>query len=544
MLLIVTDTALPPSDSSWITAALIRGVESESGGVVVVNALTDPQLQEVANSGTAAIVAVLDSEADSEVRGACEAAATAVVFVRNPVLPSPEPSSPEPSSPPAASSPPSRPGQHSPPAASSPPSRRTSPPLAVLELEPAGKKILVSANRPRQSTWKLNRLGRALASSACEPQRLDRSDHAIRRRSAANAAVDALVELLDTDGVEEFQIRGGQSMMVQHAGGKRELQSSPFASDDDLIEAIRFLAAYSGDRPQRFDELDPRLDIRVGTNWRLHAEAFVTSPPNVVLRSNMAGRMRLSDLAVACPQLEKVLLEAITGKERANVVVAAAMGGGKTTLCQALLAAVPDHERIDTIEDTPELRLSDYGIHPNAYERLTRDPNQDGHGRHSMADHIRDAKRSNADKLVVGEIRGDGCAALLDAMSSGLAGCLVTLHSQPGKGVLEKLVAYACAEGAEADYARRQIATAVDLCVWMGRNEAGQRVVADVTQLVGIDERTGVIKTKCLWQLQPDQRWASPVGEPEGRLKQMYDDIGLAPVMTVLPTAAATADLS
>ena len=48
---------------------------------------------------------------------------------------------------------------------------------------------------------------------------------------------------------------------------------------------------------------------------------------------------------------------------RANTVVAAAMGGGKTTLVQALLSHVDENERIDTIEDTPELRLSQYGIH-------------------------------------------------------------------------------------------------------------------------------------------------------------------------------------
>lgn len=379
----------------------------------------------------------------------------------------------------------------------------------------------------RRARRQMHRLGRALVTAACAPQRLDRSDGVVRRREAAGAATDSLQELLSEPDVEEFQIRGGEAMIVQHAGGRVERRPSPFAADEDLIEAVRFLAAYSGDRPQRFDELDPRLDVRVGDRWRLHAEAFVTSPPNVVLRSNLAGRMQLADLGFVSPELGSVLIEAIAGRTRANVVVAAAMGGGKTTLCQALLAAVPDHERIDTIEDTPELRLHEYGIHPNTYERLTRDPNQDGHGRHSMADHIRDAKRANVGKLVVGEIRGDGCEALLDAMSSGLDGCLVTLHSQAGKGVLEKLVAYACSEGAEPGYARRQIAAAVDLCVWMGRNTDGQRVVADVTQLTGIDEVTGVISTACLWALHSGERWATPVGNPVGRVASVYSSAGL-----------------
>ncbi|MDE0677375.1 MAG: ATPase, T2SS/T4P/T4SS family [Acidimicrobiaceae bacterium] len=398
--------------------------------------------------------------------------------------------------------------------------------------------VRVKQVETRGAYRQLHRLGRSLAASACAPQRLDRSDGDVRRRTAARAATDALSELLDEPDIEEFQIRGGESMLVQYADGRVERRPSPFAADEDLIESVRFLASYSGDRPQRFDELDPRLDVRIGDRWRLHAEAFVTSPPNVVLRSNMAGRMRLDDLGVVSDELGSVLIEAIAGRVRANVVVAAAMGGGKTTLCQALLAAVPDHERIDTIEDTPELRLAEYGIHPNTYERLTRDANQDGHGRHSMADHIRDAKRANAAKLVVGEIRGEGCEALLDAMSSGLDGCLVTLHSQPGKGVLEKLVAYACSEGAEPDYARRQIAAAVDLCVWMGRNDAGERVVADVTQLTGIDDLTGVISTTCLWALRPGDRWSTPAGRPAGRVAEVYASAGLpeAGGHTELPT--------
>ena len=100
-----------------------------------------------------------------------------------------------------------------------------------------------------------------------------------------------------------------------------------------------------------------------------------------------------------------------------------------------------------------------------------------------MADHVRDAKRANSSKLVVGEVRGEGTMALLDAMSSGLDGCIVTLPSPPGDGVMEKLTAYATSEGADESLARRSIAIAVHLLVWMGRNHAGERVIADVTQL-------------------------------------------------------------
>lgn len=527
MLVVRVSEAVEPADATWCIEALVVGLGRSVGALNVVGALTDlaatPSRSDPPSDGAdgpsapeqlPAVLVELPETPDDQRAGNLAAAEAVVVIVGPDELADAEnqrvvaavvinASGEQPSG-----------------------VRRWWPSVAQHKVGDI-RTCEVDLRQPKTAARLLRRLGRQLAELACAPQRLGADGTDVRRRSAAEVAVSSLEALLGEPDVEEFQIRGGEKMEVRLAGRRYETRPSPFASDDDLVEAVRFLAAYSGDRSQRFDELDPRLDVRVGDSWRLHAEAFVTSPPNVVLRSNMAGRMRIADLGVACEELQALLVEAIAGEARANVVVAASMGGGKTTLCQALLAAVPDHERIDTIEDTPELRLSDYGIHPNAYERLTRDPNQDGHGRHSMADHIRDAKRSNAQKLVVGEIRGEGCDALLDAMSSGISGCLVTLHSMPGKGVLEKLVAYACAEGAESDYARRQIATAVDLCVWMGTNETGQRVVADVTQLTGIDQTSGVISTKCLWALHPGERWARPVGVPVGRVAKTYAAAGI-----------------
>ncbi|MCY3910915.1 MAG: ATPase, T2SS/T4P/T4SS family [bacterium] len=379
----------------------------------------------------------------------------------------------------------------------------------------------------RRDCRRLVRLGRRLAWTAVAPRRLDPLDRETHLWSASQAAQTRLADLLEETGVEEFQIRGGECMIVHRADGRRERRNSPFASNDELIETARHLASFSGGHPQRFDVLDSRLDIRLGDRWRLHAEAFMCHPPTMVLRSNMAGKATFDDLNVAAPLLQKILVGAVSGPVRANIVIAAAMGGGKTTLCQALLATVDGSERIDTIEDTPELRLAQYSIHPNSFERLTRDANNDGVGKLSMSDHIRDAKRANSAKLVIGETRGEGTLALLDAMSSGLNGCLVTLHSQPGPGVLAKLLSYACSEGADPRFARQQIAIAVHLLVWMGRNELGERVISDVTQIVSYDDHNDTIETRCLWALSSGQRWAAPVARPHGQVERLYQAVGI-----------------
>ncbi len=523
MLMVSTDRRLDPQAAGWVVRTIIDGVRASAADVVVGESLADRTL--AASPHRAAVVAVSASEGDSVLR-ATAAAAAGVVWVT------------------AGSGCGLRGRLH----LDAGPATRVPVALVVvsdLDVDTAELRMLagaqavraVSSTPTKRSERTLRRLGRSLGSVAAAPQRMEGADRAVRRESAAAAAARRLRGLLGEDGVEEFQIRGGESMVVEFCNGERQSRSSPFSSDDELIGACRFLAAYSGERPQRFDELDPRLDSRIGDRWRLHAEAFVCSPPTLVLRSNLGGQRSLAELGLCRDQLAEVLVEATAGEVRANVVVAAAMGGGKTTLCQALLARVPPEERIDTIEDTPELRLREYGIHPNAYERLTRDANNDGVGKHSMADHVRDAKRANSSKLVVGEVRGEGTMALLDAMSSGLDGCLVTLHSPPGDGVLEKLTAYATSEGADEGLARRSIAIAVHVLVWMGRNHAGERVIADVTQITGTGA-DGTIETRCLWGLQPGERWASPVATPVGRVADVYRS---AAVTVDCPAASTTA---
>ena len=512
MLMISTDRRLDPHAAGWVVRTIIDGVRASAADLVVGESLADRALAAAPHRAT---VVNVDASEDEGVLQATAAAAAGVVWVT------------------AGSGCGLRGRLH----LSTGPAATVPLALVVMSdhaVDAAEVRILAGAQvvravlstPTRRSERALRRLGRSLGSLAAAPQRMDSADRAVRRESASAAAARRLREMLGEDDVEEFQIRGGESMVVEFSNGERQSRSSPFSSDDEMIGACRFLAAYAGERPQRFDELDPRLDTRIGGRWRLHAEAFVCTPPTLVLRSNLGGQRTLAELGLCSAQLADVLVEAIAGDMRANVVVAAAMGGGKTTLCQALLAQAPSEERIDTIEDTPELRLREYGIHPNAYERLTRDANNDGVGKHSMADHVRDAKRANSSKLVVGEVRGEGTMALLDAMSSGLDGCLVTLHSPPGDGVLEKLTAYATSEGADEGLARRSIAIAVHLLVWMGRNHAGERVIADVTQITGTDV-DGTIRTRCLWRLHPGQRWATPEASPTGRMADIYRSAGV-----------------
>jgi pilus assembly protein CpaF len=121
--------------------------------------------------------------------------------------------------------------------------------------------------------------------------------------------------------------------------------------------------------------------------------------------------------------------------ERKNFIVIGATGSGKTTLLQALLAELPQNERVITLEDTAEIRK------PNQVSAglLTRqDPSRQVPDV-SLDDLLKRALRLRPDRLVVGEIRGAEASTLLLALASGHQGSAGTLHAQSAQEALLRL---------------------------------------------------------------------------------------------------------
>lgn len=364
-----------------------------------------------------------------------------------------------------------------------------------------------------------------------------RSLSSVTAQAGSEAGLAWLRPLLDRTDVEEHTVIAGDRLVSERSDGKIEVHSSPAKNAEDLRRKIKHLATF-GERgqPKTFDPQHPTLDMQLENRWRVHAEAFVTDPPFLTLRSNLAGTKSLAELNVADERLLDLLVEAVAGEQRLNVVIGAQMSSGKTTLCQGLLAKVPHTERMDTIEDTPELRLAYHGIHPFAFERLTRDANADGVGKLTMQDHIMAAKRADTRKLVVGEVRGEGTVAMLDAMSSGLTGCLVTFHSDPGDAAIIKLEAYAASEGAVEGYVRRLISSAVHLILWMERTEAGRRIgmVSQVIPRAPDESGDLPVRTMELWRRAPGDQFAQPVAAPIGAVRRCYLSAGLGELVRTL----------
>ena len=105
--------------------------------------------------------------------------------------------------------------------------------------------------------------------------------------------------------------------------------------------------------------------------------------------------------------------------------VSGGTASGKTTMLNSLSSFIPDSERIVVIEDSQELQL----LQDHVVLLEARPPDSRGRGAVTIRDLFKATLRMRPDRIVVGEIRGGEALDVVQAMTSGHAGGLATVHA-------------------------------------------------------------------------------------------------------------------
>jgi pilus assembly protein CpaF len=164
-----------------------------------------------------------------------------------------------------------------------------------------------------------------------------------------------------------------------------------------------------------------------------------------------------------------------------NILISGGTGTGKTTLLNALSTAIPDMDRIITIEDAAELKLDQRHV-----LRLEARPrNIEGEGEVPIRELVRNSLRMRPDRIVVGEVRGAEALDMLQAMNTGHDGSLCTVHSNAPRDALSRIETMVLMSGYELPVRaiRNQVASALDLIVHLERLEDGSRRVTSITEV-------------------------------------------------------------
>ncbi|WP_419995895.1 CpaF family protein [Streptomyces boninensis] len=316
---------------------------------------------------------------------------------------------------------------------------------------------------------------------------------------AALFGVGRLQPLLDDPEVENIDINGFDQVFVGYADG-REVKANPVAeSDEELVELIQVLGAYSGLSSRPFDSANPQLDLRLPDGSRLSAVMDVTRRPALSIRRARLGKVFMSDLvgnATLTPELGSFLACAV--RARKNVMIAGATNAGKTTLLRALANEIPPAERLITVERALELGLDQFPeLHPNVVAFEERLPNSEGLGAIEMSDLVRRSLRMNPSRVIVGEVLGDEIVTMLNAMSQGNDGSLSTIHANSSSEVFNRISTYALQsrERLPVEASQMLVAGAIDFVVFVERRNQFatggrlRRSVTSVREVNGVDGR-------------------------------------------------------
>ena len=286
--------------------------------------------------------------------------------------------------------------------------------------------------------------------------------------------------LLEDASITEVMINGCDSIFYEREGELFEAETS-FDSPEQIMIAIDRILAPLG---RRLDRSSPLVSARLANGDRVNAVAspIAIDGPAVTIRK-FSDRVRtlgrLVELGSVPGWYAQLLAWAV--RARRSIAVAGSTGSGKTTLLNALSCEIPLGERIVTIEDSAELR---FDAHPNVVSLETRDASIEGSGEITIRDLVKNALRMRPDRIVVGEVRGEECIDMLQAMNTGHDGSLTTLHAGSAQEAVLRLVLMA-RFGMDLPTAliEEQIATAVDLLVMARRMPDGTRVVASMSEV-------------------------------------------------------------
>ncbi len=316
---------------------------------------------------------------------------------------------------------------------------------------------------------------------------------------AALYGVGRLQPLLDDPEVENIDINGFDNVFVGYANGEEKRFPPVAESDEELVELVQVLGAYSSITSRPFDTANPQLDLRLPDGSRLSAVMGVCQRPSLSIRRARIQRASL-DMLVENGSMSHELAGFLSAAvaARKNVMIAGATNAGKTTLLRALANEIPPDERLITVERALELGLGEFeDLHPNVVALEERLPNSEGQGSIQMSELVRRSLRMNPSRVIVGEVLGDEIVTMLNAMSQGNDGSLSTIHANSSLEVFNRICTYAIqsAERLPSDATMMLIAGAIDFVIFVQRrNEyaAGgelRRLVTSVREVNGVDGR-------------------------------------------------------
>ena len=336
-----------------------------------------------------------------------------------------------------------------------------------------------------------------------------------------------LEPLLSDPGIADILVNSFRNVYVERYG-KLERVPVQFRDERHLMRIIDKIVSRVG---RRVDESQPWVDARLDDGSRVNVivRPCAIDGPTLSIRKFSRDPLtaeKLIEMGTLTPGSAR-FLHAIV-EARLNVLISGGTGSGKTTMLNALSAAIDPSQRIVTIEDAAELQLQQ----DHVVRLETRPPSAEGSTAVTQRDLVRNALRMRPDRIIIGEVRGTEAFDMLQAMNTGHDGSMTTIHANTARDALSRLEQMVAMIGGEVPLAavRRQIASGLQIVLQLSRLADGRRRIMSISEITGMEG--DVISMQDIFVFR--KRGRSESGDVLGE----FVPTGIRPVCMELLTAA------
>lgn len=327
--------------------------------------------------------------------------------------------------------------------------------------------------------------------------------------------------LLADEGISDIVVNAYDKVYVERYGLMKKTNVR-FIDDNHVMQIAHRIAHTVG---RRIDASTPLCDARLADGSRVN----IVIPPialdgvSISIRKFKQSKLSLEQL-VATGSMSQNMLNflKIATMCATNTIVSGGTGSGKTTLLNALSQLIDPKARIVTCEDAAELQLQQ----PHVVRLESRPQNIEGKGEITIRDLVKNALRMRPDRIIIGEVRGDECIDMLQAMNTGHDGSLSTIHANTARETLVRLENMIAMSGVKLPHevVKAQIAGAIELIVQTSRLHDGSRKVIEIAEIVGMSD-DGKIICNVLFKFVPE-------GEKDGKVYGHFESAKIRPQVT------------
>jgi pilus assembly protein CpaF len=321
-----------------------------------------------------------------------------------------------------------------------------------------------------------------------------------------------LEEFMRDEEVDEIMVNGPDKVFVEK-NGRLILTDRRFNNADHVRTVIERILMPVG---RTVNERTPYVDARLLDGSRVHAiiPPLSLTGPMITIRKFSRIPYNMDDLVYRFKSVTPAVAEflRLCVHLKKNIIVSGGASSGKTTLLNVLSNFILPSERVICIEDSAELRLGQ----ANLGRLEARQQGTEAKTQVTIRDLVRNALRMRPDRIIVGECRGAEAIDMLQAINTGHAGSLTTLHANSPRDALARRETMVLMAGVDLPLRaiREQIASSVNIVVQNGRLADGNRKMLEVVEVTGIEDN--IVRTQTIFKFE--KKWITSDGRVVGEI--------------------------